>query len=57
VLEALLKIKLISSVEDCSLSRCGRTDKGVSAWANVVSLRVRSALVGPAAQVLSFLMH
>lgn len=51
LLEALLKIKLIESVESCGLSRCGRTDKGVSAWANVVSLTVRSALYGPATQV------
>lgn len=29
------------------MSRCGRTDKGVSAFANVISLKVRSNLKNP----------
>lgn len=38
--------KLIPSTEptDCEFSRCGRTDKGVSALRQVISLRVRSLL-------------
>ena len=51
LIESLLKLRLISSLSSAQLSRCGRTDKGVSAWANVVALVVRSALSGPAAQV------
>lgn len=46
LIEAMKKIRLIESFEQCGLSRCGRTDKGVSAWANVVSLTVRSDLYG-----------
>ena len=49
LIEALVKIRLIESLESCNLSRCGRTDKGVSAWANVVALTVRSALYGAGA--------
>ncbi len=49
LIEALIKIRLIESLESCNLSRCGRTDKGVSAWANVVSLTVRSSLYGAGA--------
>lgn len=41
---ALLAIKLIESPDTCSFSRCGRTDRGVSAFGQVVALRVRSAL-------------
>lgn len=46
ILEALYKTKLIPSVDpnDCEFSRCGRTDKGVSALRQVISLRVRSQL-------------
>jgi tRNA pseudouridine38/39 synthase len=49
LIEALIKIRLIESLESCKLSRCGRTDKGVSAWANVVALTVRSTLYGAGA--------
>ncbi|KAK9234950.1 pseudouridine synthase [Lipomyces kononenkoae] len=47
ILKALLTCKLIESetdLEACQFSRCGRTDKGVSALAQVISLRVRSRL-------------
>ena len=40
---ALKKTCLIESREACGYSRCGRTDKGVSALCQVVGLRVRSA--------------
>ena len=42
---ALFKACLIESRADCNYSRCGRTDKGVSAFAQVVSLDVRSNLM------------
>lgn len=46
ILAALFKTKLVPSIEpgDCDFSRCGRTDKGVSAFRQVISLRVRSQL-------------
>ncbi|VVT45459.1 uncharacterized protein SAPINGB_P000757 [Magnusiomyces paraingens] len=46
ILAALHKTKLIPSIDpnDCEFSRCGRTDKGVSALRQVISLRVRSLL-------------
>ncbi|KAG7663557.1 DEG1 [[Candida] subhashii] len=46
LLEALSKSKLIKepSLECCKFSRCGRTDKGVSAMNQVISLNVRSNL-------------
>lgn len=46
ILAALHRTKLIPSVEpnDCELSRCGRTDRGVSAMRQVISLRLRSTL-------------
>lgn len=53
LLEALLRVRLIASVAECGLSRCGRTDRGVSAWANVVSLVVRSGLSGSGASACS----
>lgn len=47
--KALTKTKLIASTgqgevnwEGCDYSKCGRTDKGVSAFGQVISLRVRS---------------
>lgn len=40
---ALQKTCLIDSRESCGYSRSGRTDKGVSAFGQVVALRVRSA--------------
>lgn len=42
--EALIKTKLITSRETANYHRCGRTDKGVSAFCQVVSLTVRSRL-------------
>jgi len=42
--QALKKTRLIACLEDSNYSRCGRTDKGVSALGQVVSLTVRSAL-------------
>lgn len=41
---ALDKCRLIESRDSCRYSRCGRTDRGVSAQCQVVGLRVRSAL-------------
>eukprot|EP00668_Euglena_longa_P034653 GGOE01044484.1.p1 GENE.GGOE01044484.1~~GGOE01044484.1.p1 ORF type:complete len:474 (-),score=111.94 GGOE01044484.1:214-1635(-) len=41
---ALQKTCLISNPNDCAFSRCGRTDRGVSAIGQVVALRVRSAI-------------
>jgi tRNA pseudouridine38/39 synthase len=40
--QALEKTCLINSREDCGYSRSGRTDKGVSAFGQVIALRVRS---------------
>ena len=40
--DALLKTRLIKSRQSCQYSRYGRTDKGVSAFCQVVSLKVRS---------------
>jgi tRNA pseudouridine38/39 synthase len=40
--QALEKTCLIKSREDCGYSRSGRTDKGVSAFGQVIALRVRS---------------
>lgn len=46
ILKAMQQSKLIPSGDpnDCDFSRCGRTDKGVSAFRQVISLRVRSLL-------------
>ncbi|CDF90928.1 ZYBA0S09-00914g1_1 [Zygosaccharomyces bailii CLIB 213] len=46
LVDILLKCKLIGSrnIQDFKFSRCGRTDKGVSAMSQVVSLKVRSNL-------------
>ena len=42
--EALLKLRLIESRASCNYSRCGRTDKGVSAMRQVVAFNLRSNL-------------
>ncbi|KAJ3412713.1 hypothetical protein HDV05_000341 [Chytridiales sp. JEL 0842] len=42
--DALLKARLIPSRTECRWSRCGRTDKGVSSFGQVVGCFVRSAL-------------
>ncbi|CCH59874.1 hypothetical protein TBLA_0C00580 [Henningerozyma blattae CBS 6284] len=46
ILEAMNKCKLVPSMspQDYNFSRCGRTDKGVSAMSQVISLNVRSNL-------------
>ena len=51
IVEALAKAKLIEKADPdcCGFSRCGRTDRGVSAMNQVISLRVRSQL-SPEAQ-------
>lgn len=43
LMNALSKCKLIQSRETCNYHRCGRTDKGVSAFSQVISLTVRAA--------------
>jgi len=40
--DALMKARLVESREGSNYSRCGRTDKGVSAFRQVISLDVRS---------------
>lgn len=40
--EALLLTKLVPSIQECGWSRCGRTDKGVSATMQTVSLWIRT---------------
>jgi tRNA pseudouridine38/39 synthase len=42
--DALLKVKLIQDRLSCKYTRCGRTDKGVSALGQVISLYLRSNL-------------
>jgi tRNA pseudouridine38/39 synthase len=42
--DALERVKLIENRDSCNFSRCGRTDKGVSAFSQVIGLKVRSAL-------------
>ncbi|XP_078335395.1 uncharacterized protein LOC111134441 isoform X4 [Crassostrea virginica] len=43
--DALLKTKLIESRETSNYHRCGRTDKGVSAFGQVISIDVRTNLL------------
>lgn len=43
--DALKKCCLIENRASCNYSRCGRTDKGVSAFGQVISLDVRSNLL------------
>lgn len=40
-MDALVKTKLVEDDKMCDLTRCGRTDKGVSAYTQVVALIVR----------------
>lgn len=42
--QALLRARLVESRESCGYSRCGRTDRGVSAVGQVVALRLKSAV-------------
>ncbi|XP_016398805.1 tRNA pseudouridine(38/39) synthase-like isoform X1 [Sinocyclocheilus rhinocerous] len=44
--EALLKTKLIQDRQTSTYHRCGRTDKGVSAFSQVISIDVRSTQYG-----------
>lgn len=43
IFRALLKCRLIQHPERCRFSRCGRTDKGVSAMGQVMALEIRSS--------------
>ena len=43
VFEVLKKLRFVDSMTSCGYSKCGRTDKGVSAMSQVISLTVRSA--------------
>jgi tRNA pseudouridine38/39 synthase len=44
IFDALKRTKLIDSIEECNYSRCGRTDKGVSAFGQVIGATLRSNL-------------
>ena len=45
ILKTLAKVKLIKEpIEEVKFSRCGRTDKGVSAMNQVISIELRSNL-------------
>ncbi len=46
IFDALIKTCLIKDRHSCEYSRCGRTDKGVSAFGQVISLKVRAAEEG-----------
>jgi tRNA pseudouridine38/39 synthase len=41
---ALYKSKLIDDIDNCDYSRCARTDKGVNALGQVVSLQIRTKI-------------
>lgn len=43
--KALIKTCLIESREKCNFNRCGRTDKGVSSYGQVLSLYLKSNLI------------
>ena len=49
--DALVKTCLIRSKDECSFSRCGRTDRGVHAFGNYVALKLRDLPGGPAEYV------
>ncbi|XP_060066721.1 uncharacterized protein LOC132547004 [Ylistrum balloti] len=50
--DALLKTRLIEARETSSYHRCGRTDKGVSAFGQVISIDLRTNLLeGPGVKV------
>lgn len=44
IFEALLKCRLIENRQESGYSRCGRTDRGVSALGQVVAFNIRSSL-------------
>lgn len=41
IFAALTKLRLITDRRSCQYSRCGRTDRGVSAFGQVIAARVR----------------
>lgn len=43
--QALTKTCLIESRDKCNYNRCGRTDKGVSSYGQVININIRSCLV------------
>ena len=45
IFQALTKTRLIENRETANYSRCGRTDKGVSAFGQVISIDLRSNLL------------
>ncbi|XP_056433374.1 tRNA pseudouridine(38/39) synthase [Gadus chalcogrammus] len=45
--EALLKTRLIQDRQTSNYQRCGRTDKGVSAFSQVITIDLRSSLFSP----------
>lgn len=45
IFRALLRCRLIEHPDTCRFSRCGRTDKGVSAMGQVMALEIRSQQV------------
>ncbi|PVD36686.1 hypothetical protein C0Q70_03672 [Pomacea canaliculata] len=52
IFDALLKTRLVESREKANYHRCGRTDKGVSAFGQVISLDMRTNLLkGPGVRV------
>ncbi|KNE61943.1 tRNA pseudouridine synthase A [Allomyces macrogynus ATCC 38327] len=53
--EALTTAKLVADIKDADYTRCGRTDKGVSATGNAVSLNVRSKVRNPGDEELPYL--
>lgn len=44
IYEALLKVKLIRNRKEAGLQKCGRTDKGVCAFSQVLSINVRTSV-------------
>lgn len=44
LIDALVRTKLIEDIEQSAYSRCGRTDRGVSAFGQVIGVTVRSNL-------------
>ena len=42
ILQSFFKCKLIDDIKSCNFSRCGRTDKGVSAFGNVFNIDIRN---------------
>lgn len=51
--EVLQRTRLVEDIHSCKYSRCGRTDKGVSALGQVVALQVRSNLLEGAGVIVA----